>query len=494
MVQKSQGNDARLRQLLRETVRAGRRVEENLGPLKLLLETHPARDFQRIFSAFKTAAPITHRNLTTLGAKHAWDLVWVREPFPVLDLADALKWAGLWLRGHSAKINEFRVLSTQIEAQITSGNELGALNQLDAFVKARGWSLWAVEIRAALLQATGGTAAQRAWLAQLQEKASNSIPGLLFQVFGDRNDDTFSYEAVYGKCHTSFPRFDGLAPWLVDYLYFRALGHVGEPRKAFASVLARDISSSLLDYYESVVECLTHFETDESLANLRPAGRELIRELLEDGYVDARLTKMHFILSDGAVDPTLIETPTSPGWLDYVTGHRACTAGQGKFGEVCVGLREARDRGAAAHDIVGRLLKWGVNHKLLDVGAAVAVSGLYASTRIPDRPLPLSMSVSYAGVSLEDVATCGPATALSILQSAFPERRLGEVENVAGALVAVGTEEFLSRYPTVSMAHLWWAITLKNAARYEELNPLLAWLKRHGGLWARKATVIEVDL
>ncbi|MDP3350030.1 MAG: hypothetical protein Q8S92_13655 [Hydrogenophaga sp.] len=494
MAQKPRGNDAHLRQFLRETFRADRRVNERLGPLKQMLATRPSSEFHRIAAAFKTAAPITHSNLTALGTKHAWDLVWLREPFPVLDLADAFKWASLWLRGHSAKVNEFRAFSTQLETQITSGNEIEALDHLDAFVKAKGWSLWAVEIRAALLQATGGTASLRGWISQLQEKATNSIPGLLFQVFGDRNDDTFSHEAVYGKCRTSFPRFGGLAPWLVDYLYFRALGHVEEPRNAFAGILAREISSSLLDYYESIIECLTHLETDKSLADLRPAGRELIRELIDDGYVDTRLSKMLFILSDGSVEPLLVKTTSLPAWLGYVSGDRACAEEQGKFGEVCAGLAEARAQGAAAYDQVGKLLKWGINHKVLDVGAAVAASGICSSTRTSDRPLPLSISVSHASVCLEDVATCGQATAMSILRSAFPDRCPREQGSVTDALVAVGTQELLSRYPAVSMAHLWWAITLKDAGRYDELKPLLEWLKQHGGFWTRKATVIEVEV
>lgn len=494
MVQKLHGNDARLRQALRETFRADRLVNERLGPLKQFVSTRPASEFQRIIAAFKTAAPSTHRNLTALGAKHPWDLIWQREPFPVLNLADTLKLAGLWLRGHSGKVNAFRVFSTQVETLITSGNELEALSQLDGFVKEKGWSLWAVEIRAALLQATGGTASQRAWLTELQEKVPNSIPGVLFQVFGDRNDDTFSYDAVYGKCQTSFPRFEGLAPWLVDYLYFRALGHVEDPRKAFASVLAREISSSLLDYYESIVECLTHLENDDSLADLRPVGRELIRELLNDGYVDTRLSKLLFLLSEGSVEPVLVETSSTPGWLDNLAGNRVCEEDRGKFGEICAVLTKLHDQGAAAYDLLGKLLKWGVNHKNLDVGAAIAASGLYACTRMSVESLRLSISVSHASVSLEDVAACRPATALSILRSAFPDRCPRDLGNVAEALVVVGTHELLSRYPTVSMAHLWWALTLKNAARYEELKPLLTWLKQCGGLWARKATVIEVDV
>lgn len=493
MSQKLHGNDARLRQAFRETFRADRRVNEKLGPLKEVVASRPANEFQRILAAFKSAAPITHRNLTSLGVRYPWDLVWSREAFVVLDLADALQWAGLWLRGNSGKINEFRVFSTQLEALITAGEELEALRRLDTFVKVKGWSLWAVEIRAALLQATGGTASQRTWLTELQEKVPNSIPGLLFQVIGDRNDDTFSYEAVYGKCKTSFPRFEGIAPWLVDYLFFRTLGHIEEPRKSLASVLAREISSSFLDYYESIVECLSQLEIEESLADLRPTGRKLIQELLDDGYVDIRLSKLLFLLSDEDNKKSLIEPRAQPTWLGCLTGNIDCAEDQSKFGEVCVGIEEVRNSGAAAYDLAGKLLKWGINYKLLDVGAAVAVSSIYASTRMPDRPLPLAISVSYANISLEDVATCWPATALKIVRMVFPERCPHEPVNIADALVAVGTQELISRFPIVGMAHLWWAMTLKNAGRYEELKTLLEWLKQRGGFWARKATVIEVE-
>ncbi|MDH0051038.1 hypothetical protein [Comamonas terrigena] len=493
MVQKVNGNDARLRQFLRENYGPNRQVYERLGPLNQLLAARPASDYQRIINAFKTAAPITYRNLTALGTKNAWDLVRQREPFPTLELSNTLLLASVWLRNHSAKINEFRLFSTQIENLIISGNELEALAKLDAFIKLHGWSLWAVEIRAALLQATEGTASLRAWLSGLQERASNSIPGLLFQVYGDRNDETFSYEAIVGKCQSSFPRFEGFAPWLLDYLYYRAIGHLTEPGKALAGILSREISSCLLDYYEGIIECLTNLETDESLAHLKPVGLTLIKTLLENGYVDTRLSKMLFLLSDGDVKPVLVESPESPSWLGYVSGEQACSESQGKFREVCLELAEARNQGAAAYVVVGELLKWGINHKVLDVGAAVAGIGLCACTSLSDRPRPLSISISHESVIFEDVATCNPSTAMTILRCAFPIQGSQAVD-LKEILVSVGTAELLLRYPKVGMAHLWWANKLKEFGLYEELKPLIIWLKRHAGLWERKATIIEVEL
>lgn len=494
MVPKAQGNDAWLRRVLREAFRSDRRVIEPLAPLKQLRLTRSVSEFPRIIAAFKAAAPVSYRNLTALGARHAWDLVWNRDAFYPLDLSDELQWAALWLRGHKSKINEFRVFAIEIEAQITAGKESEALSHLDLFIKAKGWSLWAVELRAALLQATGGTVAQRAWLSELQEKAANSIPGVLFQVFGDRNDDTFSYEAVYAKCQTSFPRFSSYASWLVDYLNFRGLGHIQDARTAFSGVLARDISSSFLDYYESVIECLTHLEMDPHLADLRPIGRQLIQDLLDDGFVDDRLSKMLFLVSDGAAGLGKLEAPSRPGWLRLVCGPLSIEEAPGRFGEVCAGIEEARNHGAATYDLVGKLLKWGLNYKVLDIGAAVAVTALYASTKMPDRPLPLSVSVSHASVSLDDVATCGAEAAVRILRLAFPDRWPNDVYDLATGLEAVGVDTLVERHPNVSMVHLWWAIMLQRAGQHDSLVSLLLWLKGKGGFWARKATIVEVEL
>ncbi len=494
MTQKSQGNDAWLRRYLREAFRPDRQVIEPLTPLKQLRLTRPASDFSRIIAAFKVAAPVSYRNLTALGARHAWELVWRRDAFHPLDLSAELQWAALWLRGHKVKINEFRAFANEIEDQIIAGKEPEALAHLDLFIKAKGWSLWAVELRAALLQATGGTVAQRAWLSELQEKATNSIPGLLFQVFGDRNDDTFSYEAVYGKCQTSFPRFSGYASWLVDYLNFRALGHVEDARTAFSGVLARDISSSFLDYYESVIECLTHLETTSDLADLRPVGRQLIQDLLDDGFVDARLSKMLFLVSDGATGLSKLESPSQPNWLRLVFAPRSIEEAPGRFGEICDDIEETRNHGAAAYDLTGKLLKWSLNHKVLDVGAAVAWTALYASTKMPDRPLPLSVSVSHASISLDEVATCGPKAAIRILRLAFPDRWPDDVHNLAAGLEYVGVDTLLERYPNVSVVHLWWAIMLQRARKHESLVRLIHWLKEKGGFWARKATIVEVEL
>lgn len=179
-------------------------------------------EYASLYKTFRAAAAGTLRALT-IGPKSPCELVWIRRELTALPLPQELEWAGHWLAPHASRISAFRRCATSIQAQVIEGSLEGAMKQLDEYIHQNGWSFWAVELRAALLQMSQGTAAQREWLGHLQSMTLNSVPGLLFEVFGDRNDDTYSYDAVYGKCINSFPRFATIAPWLVDYLKFRAL-------------------------------------------------------------------------------------------------------------------------------------------------------------------------------------------------------------------------------------------------------------------------------
>lgn len=491
MLQK-QGNDTKYRQALREAFTPDRRVIEPVEALSQLRASKPSSEFAKILAALKAAAPISHLNLTALGARHAWDLVWNRGALIPLDLKSELEWAALWLRGHSGRINDFRSIVGRIEALVVKGDEPSALAMLDAQVKARGWSLWAVELRAALLQAIGGTNSQRAWLTALQEQSKNSISGLLFQVFGDRNDDTFSYDAVYGKCQNSFPRFEALAPWLVDYLGFRSLGHVSNARKAFPGVLARDITSCLLDYYESVIECLSYLESDEQMMELRGAGNALIDALLADGFTDHRLKKLRVLSSDADLPTGQFGAPIYPAWLQDFYKYKPLGAGQGKFADICADVDTCIKEGAAAYELVGKLLKWGMNYKGLDVGSAIAVSSLYASTRLPRKPLPLGLSWAHSSIALDDAAACGSNTARRILRAAFGD--LDDTADMGDVLATIGVGTLVDRFAEPGAIHLWWAFELQRSPHLEELKKLLAWLKSQGGFWRRKASVIEVDI
>ncbi len=83
-----------------------------------------------------------------------------------------------------------------------------------------------------------------------------------------------------------------VAPWLVDYLKYRALSLVEKPRTALPNILCRDISSSLVDYYESTIESIGYVACDPELRDLIPAAHRLTTSLISAGYEDHRLHKL----------------------------------------------------------------------------------------------------------------------------------------------------------------------------------------------------------
>jgi len=338
------------------------------------------------------------------------------------------------------------------------------------------------------MQMSGGTVAQREWLGQLQSKTVNSIPGLLFEVFGDRNDDTYSYDAVYGKCMTSFPRFESLAPWLVDYLKFRALAHIEDESTALPNILCRDITSSLVDYYEDVVEALTVIVGAEALVPLRPVACELVASLLNAGYHDHRLHKVAIALGLGPL-PNAIELRPEEAFRVLYLGAFDRTGLSLPVG-VAADLIQCQDEGSAAYELVGKLLKWGVNLRGLDVGSAVAFAALSATTSSIDTPaLPLGILFVSDAFCIEEVAALENDTALTVLTAYLAQHGR-----------AVSTEQWLKpsqwnmeeEFPHGGPIYLWLALRLLDAGEFDELDWLLCRLALKSPYWERQSAKLSV--
>lgn len=459
--------------------------------LSQLRKSRPPHEYPAILSAFRTAAPKASRSLFALGPSSTSELVWIREALEPLSLVNELLWAEYWLAGHSARINVFRRLALQLQTLLLAGDLSTAVNALDDYVRITGWSLWAVELRAAMLQLAEGATSQRAWLTELQSRTINSIPGLLFQIFSDRNDDTFSYDAIYWKCMNSFPRFDALAPWLVDYLKFRALLHVEDPRKALPGVLSRDITSSLIDYYEDVIEVVAHVESDSGLEDLRPAALRLVTTLIDRGYQDHRLHKLKPALSGAFPSEININTEPVTGFSTVYLKDTEVFASP-FLKEVTADLVHCRDEGAASYEVVDKLLKWGINLKGLDVGPAVAMSALHATSRILlDRVLPLSVALFTEQLCVDDAAALTPGAGRSLLLTYLMQTR-SAIEVDGDNLYRPRSWRWEERLPQVGPIHLWLALQLLDRQAFDELDEVLEFLRNKGLYWERQCDKIEV--
>lgn len=480
-------SSSRLRQSFRsvEAQKKGDVVET----LSRLRKSQPPSNFASLFGAFRTAAPKTFQSLCLLDSTSPSTLVWARKTLIPLSLESELVWAIQWLSPHSLRVNEFRLHVLQIQTLLTNGDVAGALALLDEHVHSRGWSLWAVELRAALLQLLGGTPMQREWLHILQSQATNSIPGLLFEIFGDRNDDTFSYDTIYAKCMSSFPRFGSLAPWLVDYLKYRALAHVENPSASIPNILCRDITSSLIDYYESVLEALLCIESDATLAALRPIARQLISALLSSGYKDQRLTKLLLAFDICQLPIARVVTrPEEPYRAMYLG---SLMSGEGTLpANVAPALVKCQNEGAAAYDLAGTMLKWGVNLRGLDVGPAVAMAALQSISGLADyRILPANILILSASICVDDAAGLPTDRALRVLRAFLRDKgnNLSDDQLLKPSQWAI--EKVL---PQVGPLHLWLAMRLLEAGDYAELNGLIALLRDQSPYWLRQCAKLEI--
>jgi hypothetical protein len=172
-----------------------------------------------------------------------------------------------------------------------------ATTAIDRLMASHGWSLWGVELRSALGPVGIGAEAQRRWVSELQASVPNSVPGLILQIISDRNDPSLSYEVFHANCTESFPRFAAVIDWLPNYLYYRTLASFERPERDFAIALCRDMTSSLFDYYETVVEVVKGVVNEDSLEGCRPTALRLVDALIKDGFDDHRLYKLSTAIS-----------------------------------------------------------------------------------------------------------------------------------------------------------------------------------------------------
>jgi hypothetical protein len=483
------GNDAWMRKVFRTADAQGHhQLTKALGEIR---KSRPPDQYHVILGALRTAAPKTARSLFALGTRSPSDLIWARAPLELVAIEHEFLWAEHWLAPHSVKINVFRQVSLQLQTLIFAGNLSAAIQTLDEYVRAVGWSFWAVELRAALLQVAEGTASQRAWLDELQSKSINSLPGLLFQVFSDRNDDTFSYDAIYGKCLNSFPRFSSLASWVVDYLNFRALSHFDSPRKALPAVLSRDITSSLIDYYEDTIEAIAHVEIDETLDDLRPTALRLASDLLAKGFQDHRLCKLKLAL--GTTCPPDITINTEPVTL-FLPAYLKETGNWPSqlLMDVNTDVTRCQEEGVAAYETAGKLLKWGLNFKGLDFGAAVATSAIHATSQVSaERVFPLGVALLSEALCVDDAAALTPDAGSRLLRTYLTQID-SSLEVDGDKLYRPRSWRWREYLPNVGPIHLWLALQLVEKQLFDELDDILEFLRTKGSYWVRQGAKIEV--
>ncbi|MFT3762286.1 MAG: hypothetical protein QM761_06660 [Pseudoxanthomonas sp.] len=482
-----------MKQQLRAAARKGDQAV--VGYLtKSRAERSPA-EFRSCVSALKIYAPKQAQHLFFGGAYSFKDLVWSRQSFEPMALDRELEWAIHWLAGQSRKINVFRDFAMRVQDLVLRGKTIDALAAIDRHMETSGWSLWGLELRCGLGPIAAGADAQRKWAAALQATAPNSIPALLVHIFSERNDETFSYDSFFSKCMDSFHRYKSVVDWLPRYLLYRSLGFYSDPKATLSSALARDATSCLFDYYETLLDAIKTICSDKSIRALRPAALLVVQALRKDGFTDHRLAKLEVALSGKFEGVDVRNENEMVGDMSAFLCGRT-SAPSLDYGEPIRPLielvKESRSQGVSAGNAIAVLLKFGINFRGLDVGLAFGMSAQDAtSDLISTRLVSLDCVLVSPDLFPEDVAGFPDDVGREIIRRFSNVDEPADSERCTYVTRVLDGEPVTEMYIGPSVLDLWLGRQLIVTGRHSEASLLGEKLEELGFEWGRQGAKLR---
>lgn len=478
-----------MRQEFRAAARIGEIAVTNC--LSQLRKSSRPENYSSCISAFKLYAPKQAQILFAGGPTSYGGVAFSRPILQHLTFENELKWAAVWLRGQSRKINAFREFGLGLQGHLLEGNVDQVVSALDGFMDAQGWCFWAVELRCALGHLAFGTEAQRQWISSLHRSAPNSVPGLLLHIFTDRNDETLSYDAFQAKCVGSLHRYRYVADWLPSYLIYRALVLYVDPEETYVAALARDVTSSLFDYYETVIDACKAICNDRSLRTHRPVALALVTALRADGFNDHRLEKLHVALT-GTIErlPNReVATTEVDEIASFIFGRSdACRAAvRPPINAMLDLVNTCRENGVAASSSAANLSKFGLNLKGLDVGSALGMIPQDSSSDLVTmRVNSLESALLSSRFEVEDICGFPDDAGRAALKQLSIENPDETIRKECGSLVEIVEGQHIHLDIGASQPlTLWLGRQLIVSGRYEEARWLGEQLELRGSLWQR---------
>lgn len=449
-------------------------------------------DYYSSVRFFRQIAVVDTKKLLRLGSSELGHLLWNHPPLNPIPPKKELAWARAWLNGQAVKINAYRDFSNELQELILSGAMDVAIAKLDTFCVDSGWSLWAVELRLALEQLANGTESQKLLATKWKSTTLSGIARLIVQVVSERNDPSISHDTFHWKCYNTFSRFTG---WHPTYLIYRSLVAWDNAEESSSMILSRELSSSLIDYYEAVIEMLFHIAAGtENLRLLKSEAICLIDGLIKYGYTDYRLQKIRIALT-GVIPSEFLTTCNSPlvKLLSDASMSRLCWSELPSnlspfLKEVLENIRECSDKGNQAQEAITNLVKLGLNLKSLDIGIIIAFSQEFLTTDLTsENVLPLAMSQTTCGWRFDEMTALNTEIINVFLESSVRDNG-GVIYEQANNFLNILQGESVQSLTVQegSLSYLWLCRQLITQQRWDEALWLCNHLSELSSLWYRR--------
>lgn len=175
-----------------------------------------------------------------------------------MSLANRVQLMVKLLQDQREKISDFWQVQTELERQVFLGEFENALSVLDRVSERFGLSLWAIELRIALLQAARGLEAQKEFAGSFGRDASGSAAAVVAYWVSQRNEEGTIYARFQSRLRSSMSGWKIPPTLTLAYSYLlgvETFGSLGDEEAS--SVLASVCSVSIIDAYMTVRDALS---------------------------------------------------------------------------------------------------------------------------------------------------------------------------------------------------------------------------------------------
>jgi hypothetical protein len=243
-----------------------------------------------------------------------------------MDLEREIAWAVETLKNVSGRLNDFRILAQKFSHALMNSDSRICTAILDQVEARFGKSLWLIKNRLAVLQRFEGFDAQKKFLNGVRaECQSGGILQFLAHYVSVRNEAAISpgpFESMYTKRVLEQP----IGDYLGAYLRYHVLERTPVDPSDCAAILANEIASSAIDYYETLLAVgVEWYRTSPSV--FREVMRKPMASLAEV-VVDERLSSLVYFADHSTSEfPHLERIPMAPYDLFLSAEYESAFAG-----------------------------------------------------------------------------------------------------------------------------------------------------------------------
>ena len=457
------------------------------------------KSFDRVLVALRTMA-ISYRALPGYTSQSYEELTFNPHLEP-LSLAEELAWAGVWLPYAAAKLNTHTQMVVASQGLFSAGRDGELLDLLSAHVLSYGWSFWAVELMLGLTQTTKGDAELKSFAALLRDRAPNRASSMFAVALSERNESTFPFESFRRKCQTTIPNFHD--SWLRSYFPYRALCDIDDPLIDLPIILCSEITSSVFDYYESLIFSLNLIRNRTSLKHLRQVAAQTTSALIRAGIKDYRLAKLSAL--QGVSAPIVLSGPrvaSSHPSADLRTALLARDVSgipleerHGVAGLVQGHLKSRLTDSSKARLELANLERIGTNFRSLPLGFAILNKARLSlrANAVPGR-VPIGVELVLPSFDIVDIFAGESSNARDLLRNSIAEIAAPEETESKVLLDVLEGRRAMPDFQFSDESLIWLGYELVRDGRFAECAQIVTRVASRGGTCLRASIQLEIYL